>query len=115
MTTLWEVTAAWKPPRTCFLDFPLGCPAGRPHETAQQRDILRTALDLAPQFAQEWWEMKILPFQWSPDGSRAWEREVDQLYRNGGIDTVIAHRAQHKARGESLVGRERAFAIKCNC
>jgi hypothetical protein len=114
MSTLWEVTEAWKPPRTRFLDFPLGCPAGRPHDAAQQRDILGTALMLAPQFRQERWEMKTLPFQWSAAG-RTWEQEVDDLYRNGGIDTVIAHRAEHKARGESLVGSERSFATKCNC
>jgi hypothetical protein len=56
-----------------------------------------------------------MPFQWSADGSRAWEQEVDNLYRNGGIDVVLKHLAAHKIRGESLVGREREFAIKCNC
>ena len=58
-----------KPPRTCFLDFPLGCPAGKFHEYAQQREILRTALKLAPEFNPDRWEMKALPFQWSSDGS----------------------------------------------
>ncbi len=70
---------------------------------------------LVPQFEEARWEIRTLPFQWSPDGSRAWEQEVDDLYRTGGIATVIAHRAQHKIRGDSLVGRERAFAVKCNC
>jgi len=115
MNVLWEAGQEVKPPRTCFLDFPLGCPAGKPHETAQQRDILRTALKSAPEFDTHHWEMKTLPFQWSADGNRAWEQEVDELYRNGGIDVVLHHREAHKARGESLVGRERAFAIKCNC
>jgi hypothetical protein len=56
-----------------------------------------------------------LPFEWSADGRRDWEKEVDDLYRNGGIDVVKQHQAAHKARGESLVGREREFTIKCNC
>ncbi|MFY9527700.1 MAG: hypothetical protein WBC04_13590 [Candidatus Acidiferrales bacterium] len=115
MNTLWEAGEEIKPPRTCFLDFPLGCPAGRPHEAVQQREILRAALELAPEFDPQQWGMKQLPFEWSADGRRDWEKEVDDLYRNGGIDVVKQHQAAHKARGESLVGREREFTIKCNC
>lgn len=115
LSVLLEAAEETKPPRTCFLDFPLGCPAGKPHEAAQQREILRTALKLAPQFDGQPWHIKPLPFQWSADGSRAWEREVDELYRNGGFDIVLKHRAAHQAQGESLVGREREFSIRCNC
>ena len=39
MNVLWEAGQEMKPPRTCFLDFPLGCPAGKPHESVQQREI----------------------------------------------------------------------------
>jgi D-proline reductase (dithiol) PrdB len=115
MSVLLEAAEEAKPPRTCFLDFPLGCPAGKPHEAAQQRDILRTALKLATDFDEKPWHIKPLPFQWSPDGSRAWEEEVSDLYRDGGLRIVLAHRDEHHARGESLVGREREFAIRCNC
>jgi D-proline reductase (dithiol) PrdB len=115
MNVLWEAGEEIKPPRTCFLDFPLGCPAGKPHEAGQQREILRSALKLAPDFDPEHWEMKSLPFQWSTDGSRAWEKEVDELYRDGGINIAVNHVKAHKTQGESLVGREREFAVKCNC
>lgn len=115
MSVLLEAAEETKPPRTCFLDFPLGCPAGKPHEPEQQREILRTALRLASTFDGVPWHIESLPFQWSDDGSRAWEQEVDDLYRNGGLKIVLAHREEHHARGESLVGRERAFAIRCNC
>jgi D-proline reductase (dithiol) PrdB len=115
MSVLLEAAEETKPPRTCFLDFPLGCPAGKPHEANQQREILRTALELAPQFDQQPWHIESLPFQWSQDGSRTWEREVDDLYRNGGLAIVMAHRAAHHAQGESLVGREREFTTRCNC
>src|SRR5580700_8590856 len=104
MSVLLEAAEETKPPRTCFLDFPLGCPAGKPHQPAQQREILRTALELAPQFDEQPWQIKALPFQWSPDGSRAWEEEVDDLYRSGGFDIVLKHRAAHQVQGESLVG-----------
>jgi D-proline reductase (dithiol) PrdB len=115
MTLLWETSMANKPPRTCFLDFPLGCPAGKPHEPAQQREILRAALNLASEFDPQRWEIKTLPFQWSKDGSRDWEEEVKDLYRNGGLAMVAVHRAAHQKLGESLAGREREFAMKCNC
>jgi D-proline reductase (dithiol) PrdB len=115
MNVLWEAGQEIKPPRTCFLDFPLGCPAGRPGRSRQQREILKSALKLAPEFDSKHWEMKPLPFEWSPDGSREWEKEVDDLYRDGGINIVVQHGKAHEAQGESLVGRENEFAIKCNC
>ena len=72
MSVLLEAAEEAKPPRTCFLDFPLGCPAGRPHEAEQQREILRSALRLASDFDGQPWHIKTMPFEWSPDGSRAW-------------------------------------------
>jgi hypothetical protein len=59
--------------------------------------------------------MKTLPFAWSADGNRDWEREVDELYRTQGISMVAAHQSEHAKRGESLLGREREFAVRCNC
>jgi len=115
MNVLWEAGEEIKPPRTCFLDFPLGCPAGKPHEARQQREILRSALQLAPAFDPKHWGIKSLPFQWSPDGSRAREKEVDELYRDGGINIAVQHGKAHDTQGESLVGHEREFAVKCNC
>ncbi len=114
-SVLWEMSAAVKPPRTCFLDFPLGCPAGKPHEAAQQRDILRRTLQLAPEFDPQEWSMKSLPFQWDADGNRDWETVTEELYRSGGIKITDRHMAAHASVGESLLGNERAFAVKCNC
>jgi D-proline reductase (dithiol) PrdB len=114
-SVLWEMSEAVKPPRTCFLDFPLGCPAGKPFEAGQQRDILRAVFERAPSFDSERWAMQTLPFQWSPDGDRSWEDVTDELYRTGGLAITASHMAAHAAVGESLVGRERAFALKCNC
>jgi hypothetical protein len=70
---------------------------------------------LASEFDGQPWHIKSLPFLWAPDGSRAWEEEVSDLYRNGGLKIVLAHRDEHHKQGESLVGREREFAIRCNC
>jgi D-proline reductase (dithiol) PrdB len=114
-SVLWEMSEAVKPPRACFLDFPLGCPAGKPHEPAQQRDILRRLFELAETFEGGTWAMKTLPFQWSAEGDRDWERVTDELYRNGGLAITARHMAAHANVGESLVGNEQAFAVRCNC
>lgn len=113
MSTLWEASLAFKPPRTVFLDFPLGCPAGKPNEPRLQAKILRAALDAAAQFGDPW-KITTLSFQWSEDGSRDWEERVRELYREG-LATVSAHVTDHQTTGESLVGREEEFAIRCKC
>jgi len=113
MTCLWEVSQSFKPPRTVFLDFPMGCPAGKPDEPELQREILGAALAAAPQFGEPW-KIFELPFHWSADGNRGWEEEVREIYRRG-LATVSAHIADHQARGESLVGREQQFTLRCNC
>ncbi|MCZ6547828.1 MAG: hypothetical protein O6837_06875 [Deltaproteobacteria bacterium] len=89
---------AFKPPRTIFLDFPIGCPAGKPNDPNLQREILRAALLSATQFGEPW-KMVELPFQWSADGSRDWEEAVKKIYRQG-LGIVATHVADHRA-GES--------------
>jgi hypothetical protein len=78
-----------------------------------QRNILRAALEAAPRFGAPW-RIAALPFHWFQDGRRDWEETVKELYRKG-LSTVSAHVADHQARGESLLGREQEFAIRCNC
>ena len=58
--------------------------------------------------------MHMLPFQWSEDGSRDWEEELKEIYRQG-LGTVRAHVLDHTARGESLLGKEQEIAVRCNC
>jgi hypothetical protein len=113
MSTLWEVSTAFKPPRTVFLDFPLGCPAGKPNEPELQRAILRAALAAAPAFASPW-KILELPFQWSANGRRDWEEDVKDLYRKG-LTTVSRHVADHQVLGESLLDKEKQFSLRCNC
>ena len=113
LSTVWDITMAIKPPRACFLDFPIGCPAGKPHEAELQRQILKAVLRQAPKFGAVW-SMHELPFQWSEGGSRDWEEELKEIYRQG-LGTVKAHVADHSSRGESLVGQEKQFAVRCNC
>jgi D-proline reductase (dithiol) PrdB len=114
ITTLHKQATYLKPPRASFLDFPLGCTAGRPREKAQQREIVKAALQRAEQ-AGGGWELKLLPFQWAADGNRDWEALVADLYRldNAVRGSVLANAAAHtQVLGG---GNEREFAIRCAC
>ena len=113
LSTVWDITMAVKPPRACFLDFPIGCPAGKPHMPELQRRILSAVLAQAEKFSGDW-ALHELPFQWAEDGSRGWEKELKELYRRG-VGTVAAHVADHSRRGEVLIGQEPAFTLRCNC
>jgi hypothetical protein len=114
ITTLYKQASYLKPPRASFLDFPLGCPAGRPQEAAKQREIVTAALRHAEQAGEDW-KLKRLPFQWAADGNRDWEALIADLYR---VDDII--RGTVKANGSAHVqvlggGNEREFAIRCAC
>jgi len=104
---------AVKPPRACFLDFPIGCPVGKPHAPDLQRQILKAVFDHAATVTGDW-ALHELPFQWAEDGDRRWEEDLKDLYRQG-LGTVEAHVADHRRRGEPLIGQEEAFALRCNC
>lgn len=113
-STSWEMSMQYKPPRTAWLDFPLGCSAGRPNVPDQQREIVRTVLASAVDYAEPW-EIKRLPFQFSPDGSRAWADEMDRLFLGEAHDVVAYNVAQHRQHGDDLSGKEQEWTIRCNC
>ncbi len=46
ITLLAEVTRRVRPPRTLFVDRPLGYPLGEPHNTPLQKQIIISALEL---------------------------------------------------------------------
>ena len=112
--TLQRHTEGLKPPRATFLDFPLGCPCGRPHHPDQQREIVRAALRTGAAATDTEWTLPRLPFRWSPDGDRGWEDLVVDLYRldNAIRGTVVANRGAHQ---QDLTGHEREFTVRCAC
>jgi D-proline reductase (dithiol) PrdB len=115
LTTLRKTATQMKPPRATFLDFPLGCPAGRPFAADQQAEILHAALTTGVAAADPW-TLEQLPFLWDDDGNRDWELIVDDLYRlDNQIRGTLASRRGKHAGSESIVGREREFAIRCAC
>jgi hypothetical protein len=46
LTSAWSITAAARPPRAAFLDYPLGHTSGKPLDRADQLACVRGALDL---------------------------------------------------------------------
>ena len=47
MTSALDITQAVKPPRSVYLDFPLGHQIGKPFDVELQRNILRDAFNAA--------------------------------------------------------------------
>jgi D-proline reductase (dithiol) PrdB len=112
---LWERVHEYKAPRTVFLDFPMGCPAGRPGAPDQQRAVVAGALTGAFEVGDSWGVLE-LPVAWGTtgDGADDWRAEVRQLYADDAAG--LASRADSLAdKRTSLSGQETAFAIRCEC
>jgi len=58
-----DLTQQVKPPRSLFVNFPMGNAFGAPFDVAMQRAILRAALDLA-ETAREPGVLVDLPYVW---------------------------------------------------
>jgi hypothetical protein len=68
-----DITEAVRPPRSVFLDYPLGSTCGRPHDAANQREVLLAGLRLL-ETGQTPGEIVDLPFVWSTD--ETWKRLI---------------------------------------
>jgi len=68
-TNARDIAASAGNPRQIFLNYPLGNPAGRPHDPDNQRDVLRAGLKLLEE-ADKPGIIVDLPYVWSD--STAW-------------------------------------------
>ena len=73
MSSALSITAAVNPPRAVYLDFPLGHTAGKPHDKALQRRILRDALDALAAIDAPG-TIRRLPYRWTEDDT--WKDSV---------------------------------------
>lgn len=71
MTSALDITQAVKPPRSVFLNFPLGHQTGKPHQPELQRQIVREALGCFETIRRPG-EIIELPYVWDPN-DRSWE------------------------------------------
>ena len=73
MSSAYSVTAAVRPPRAVYLDFPLGHTAGKPHDVPQQRRVLRDTLEALVAIDAPG-TIRRLPYRWAEDD--AWKDSV---------------------------------------
>ena len=73
MSSAYSITAAVRPPRAVYLDFPLGHTAGKAHDAALQRRILRDTLEALVTIDTPG-TIRRLPYRWADDD--AWKDAV---------------------------------------
>ena len=69
-----DITEAVKPPRSVFLNFPMGRQAGKPFDKALQTRILKDALAALETITVPG-AIIDLPYEWTP-GDNTWEDKV---------------------------------------
>jgi D-proline reductase (dithiol) PrdB len=73
------------PPRSAFLNFPLGRQCGKPNDVDLQMNILRAALDLLVK-ASTPGEIVDLPFEWGyPFDWKSYMHDLDEMLKEEGI------------------------------
>ena len=90
MTSALDITRAVKPPRSVFVNFPLGHQTGKPHQSDLQRSIIRDALH-ALETITEPGTIVTLPYVWDPDDD-SWE---DSEYRPGYLPSYTRAEPPH--------------------
>lgn len=94
-------------PRFLFSDFPLGNPAGRPHDVDSQHATLKMALDLlasAPGPQTTWRN----PLRWSDD--HAWKDDISNV--NKLSEEEIQRRKDEFLRGKEIAKAKRLAAAE---
>tara|TARA_Y100001934_G_scaffold24764_1_gene27461 strand:+ start:190 stop:552 length:363 start_codon:yes stop_codon:yes gene_type:complete len=83
-------------PRFCFTDLPLGNPCGKPWDTAMQRDVVASALDLFER-AERPRTIAQSPHAWGDDAWRARYLEIRDKDRTALLAKGEARRAERAA------------------
>jgi hypothetical protein len=63
MSSAFDITSLVKPPRTFFVNYPLGHTTGKPFDKQNQMEIIRTALGLAKDITEPG-RIVGLSYQW---------------------------------------------------
>ncbi len=80
MSSAYSITRAVNPPRSVFLDYPLGHTAGKPDNPANQRRIMIDTLNTL-ELAQTPGGIRPLKYEWSSDHS--WKDRVMRPRESG--------------------------------
>lgn len=86
MTSAMDITQAVKPPRSVFVNFPLGHQTGKPNQPELQRNIVSDALRALETITTPG-EIVPLPYVWDErDDANSWE---DKEYRIGYLEPYV--------------------------
>ena len=111
LSTLRDISEAYRPPRTALLDYPIGAPCGRVGDPEHQRVTLRAALKCPLDTTTP--ELYTIDLPYQSDGGRDWVEATLVAYRASiadGQENIRRH-----GHYESLAGQENDFTIRCNC
>ncbi|GLB81415.1 hypothetical protein SRL2020226_39480 [Mycobacterium kiyosense] len=111
LSTLRDISEAYRPPRTALVDYPIGSPCGRVGDPEHQRATLRAALSCPLDTTTPQLHTVDLPYQ--ADGGRDWIETVQAAYRANIAD--VRQNIRLHSDSESLAGQEKEFTIRCNC
>lgn len=78
-----DLTAQVLPPRSVFVNHPMGNPFGRPRDEKRQREILMDAFEHAVH-AKKPGELKDLPYQWHEPILTIMELKATRSFGEGG-------------------------------
>jgi hypothetical protein len=74
LSSAWDITEKVRPPRTVFVDYPLGHTAGKPDQAEEQRRILLEAMDLLEK--AEPGQIRKLDVEWDDP---TWSEELPKV------------------------------------
>lgn len=95
MSSALDITKSVKPPRSVFVNFPLGHQTGKPHQPDLQRAIIREAF-LALDSMTYPGTVIQLPYVWDEDDD-SWE---DREYRPGYLPPYVRSKQPQQRYGE---------------
>ncbi len=76
-----DITGLVKPPRSVFVNFPLGHTTGKPFDRDLQTRIIKDAFE-ALRFIRDPGAIVDLPYQWQ-EGDDSWERAMNREAEGG--------------------------------
>lgn len=76
-----DITELVKPPRSVFINFPLGHTTGKPFARDLQMKIIKDAFEAFKSITEPG-TIVDLPYQWE-EGDDSWEREVQRQIEGG--------------------------------
>jgi D-proline reductase (dithiol) PrdB len=115
LSTLRDISEAYRPPRTALVDYPIGSPCGRVGDPEHQRATLAAALSIALDTNNS--QLQTVDLAYHVDGGRDWVEKTLDAYRANIAEARQNLRLHGVLAGEneSLAGREQDFTIRCNC